>query len=120
MKFLVDENVPQSLLRLLQNEGHDVLDVKKSEHHQKADSALVELATKEDRVILTYDQDFLDTSLSQPSAPKIVVLLRYPDLEKVKQRLAAALENYAIEDSITIITPAFDEVQELPNERSWD
>jgi predicted nuclease of predicted toxin-antitoxin system len=46
MKFLVDINIPQSVIKSLIDEGHDVLDIKKKQLNLK-DSELVQIAKKE-------------------------------------------------------------------------
>jgi hypothetical protein len=108
MKFLVDENVPQTIIKNLRNEGHDVLDVKKSQYHRAADTQLTSIAQRENRIIVTYDQDFLD-DYSHP-VPKIVIRLLYPDLEITWERLKHALNKYPVHKAKITIFIDRDEV----------
>lgn len=57
MKVLADENVERSIVDWLRAHGHDVLWVPET-HAAEADRSLVELARRENRVIVTYDLDF--------------------------------------------------------------
>ncbi len=59
MKFLVDENVPQAVLRHLQHKGHGVVDLKQTEYQGRSDKVVFSFARKQKLILLTYDQDFL-------------------------------------------------------------
>jgi len=72
------------------------------------DAGLVAIARRENRVILTYDQDFLDDY--KDPVPKIVIRLLYPDLGITWERLKQALDKYPIQRSVVTIFPDRDEV----------
>jgi hypothetical protein len=61
MRLLCDENVRGSIVRLLEQEGHDVERVQDVLDVGDPDSAVLEYATDTDRVVLTNDTDFLDS-----------------------------------------------------------
>ncbi|MEK7141819.1 MAG: DUF5615 family PIN-like protein [Patescibacteria group bacterium] len=93
MKFLVDENVPQTIIRYLRVHGHDTTDVKRTVHRSDPDQRLLELAAVEDRILLTFDKDFV-TPVYLPQNAAIVVLhfprVRPADvLPKIEQLLDA-------------------------------
>lgn len=53
MRFLVDENIPVEIVEYLRSLGHDVLDIAVSEHRGATDTNLWQIATAENRVIVT-------------------------------------------------------------------
>lgn len=57
MKFLADENVPQQSVRLLRQSGFDVKSVG-VEFSGVTDEAVLNLAIREKRTILTFDRDY--------------------------------------------------------------
>ncbi|MBV5298672.1 MAG: DUF5615 family PIN-like protein [Rhodoferax sp.] len=64
MKFLVDAQLPQRFCTWLKGAGHDAchtLDLPMA--NRTTDSAIVELAQEQDRVIVTKDDDFVRSRL---------------------------------------------------------
>jgi predicted nuclease of predicted toxin-antitoxin system len=58
VKFLVDENLPPRLAKLLATSGHDTVHVHDLEAASAPDSTIMELAAGENRVIVSADTDF--------------------------------------------------------------
>ncbi|MEK7592185.1 MAG: DUF5615 family PIN-like protein [Patescibacteria group bacterium] len=78
MKFLIDENVPQSLIQYLLSSGYDCLDIKTTPRRGMSDEHVAQWASTEDRIILTYDKDFL---LPQEKAMRVsCIVLRFPGM----------------------------------------
>ena len=57
MKFLADENFPLPSVRILQENGYDVVSVITG-HASISDEEVIELADTTDRTILTFDKDY--------------------------------------------------------------
>jgi len=57
-KLLTDENISPRVVSFLRENGFDVLDVKESSLNGASDHALMELAIKEQRLMVTHDADF--------------------------------------------------------------
>ena len=57
MRFLVDENMSQRVVTLLRDRGHDVVWARES-HRGDPDPNLLELATRQERTLVTFDTDF--------------------------------------------------------------
>ncbi len=57
-KLLMDENIDPSVVIFLQEEGFDVLDVKEQGWKSHQDADLLNIATLQDRIIVTHDEDF--------------------------------------------------------------
>lgn len=73
-RFLANENVPAEIVAWLRGQGHDVLYVTES-FVGAGDPMLLDLARKDMRVVLTFDQDFGELVYHQdaPAAPGVVL-----------------------------------------------
>lgn len=58
MKFLLDESADLPLVAFLQGRGHDVTSVVQNYPRSIADTAVLAIAVREDRVLITNDKDF--------------------------------------------------------------
>ena len=93
MRILADENMPDRTVELLRMAGHDVHFVKET-MPSEADPNVLDVATGENRLLVTQDKDFGDivVNRNQP-APHGVVLFRLhndiPDADRF--RLMAAI-----------------------------
>lgn len=107
MRFLADVNIPQSVIKKLTNLGHDVLDIKKIELSAK-DIRLVQIAKKQQRIILTKDKDFITlTQFPKYQVPTIAIRVRMqkPDLIwKYLKELLANQKEQILKNSLTIVT----------------
>lgn len=77
MRFLVDENLPHSLTRVLRELGHNVLDVVEANLRGTSDEMLWQIAVREKRILITRDLGFSLPNLRPASAG--VILIRIPD-----------------------------------------
>ena len=57
MRFLANENIPPSAIRLLREAGHDVLSIKET-MIGSSDELVLARAVAENRVLVTFDKDF--------------------------------------------------------------
>lgn len=109
MRFLVDENLPFSLVQLLQESGHDIFDVVASPLRGSPDEQLWKLAAREQRILVTKDLDFPLPQI-RPYPPGLV-LIRVPDTftgEQITRLVANALRTTKLKDlegHITVIAP---------------
>lgn len=77
MRFLADESCDFSVVRALRSAGHDVLAV--AELLPSADDTLVlDLALREQRVLLTEDKDFGQLVYANARPSSGVIFIRYP------------------------------------------
>jgi len=70
MRFLVDENVPPSFQRELASRGHDVTSFARGAE----DAEVLRFATRDDRVLITFDADFGEL-VFRDSQPSIGIIL---------------------------------------------
>ncbi len=76
MRVLADENIAEQVIVRLRAAGYDVRWARETDRGE-ADPALLELATRERRTLITYDKDFRDlVHQSHIPAPYGVILFR--------------------------------------------
>lgn len=91
MKFIVDAQLPRRLVRDLALAGHDAvhtLDLPLQ--NRTADSEIIALATKEERVVITKDSDFVTTFLLRHAPPKLLLISTGNITNDALSRLMAA------------------------------
>lgn len=108
MRFLADESCDFSIVRALRAAGHDVLAV--AEISPRADDPnVMELAVRDERILLTEDKDFgqLVYANAQPSGG--VIFIRFP--AGARKTLSTAVLNLIAErreqllGSFVVMTP---------------
>ena len=78
MRFLADENCDSAVIRALRADGHDVLSV--SDISLRAeDSEVINLAVREERILLTEDKDFGQLVYAYGQETLGVIFLRFPN-----------------------------------------
>lgn len=79
MKFLVDENIPQTIIRTLKQKLHTVYDIKIKQKRGSSDESLYQIAFDKRHIILTFDKDFLRKI--SPGKQASVVILHFPKMK---------------------------------------
>jgi predicted nuclease of predicted toxin-antitoxin system len=79
MKFKLDENMPADLATVLRQEGHDATDVEEEGMAGGEDPSVLQAATLEARVLLTFDTDFADIRQYPPGTHGGIVVFRLRD-----------------------------------------
>lgn len=75
MKFLVDAQLPQRLARWLQAEGHEVVHTRDlPEGNRTTDAVINEISLREQRVVVTKDEDFVDLFLLRHQPYKLLLV----------------------------------------------
>lgn len=77
LKFLIDENVGQSIIRYLKENGYDVIVTADRELNGREDRFLLEYAFRENRIIVTNDKDFGYLVYHQNLPARGVILFRF-------------------------------------------
>lgn len=75
MRILADENMDVRVVRGLAEAGHDVLSVREAMPGAD-DSAVLQTAVSQQRIILTHDRDFVTLHRSSNSRHSGIILLR--------------------------------------------
>ena len=74
MRWLIDEDVPVKLLRILTTAGHDAIRVTAA----TPDAAIANQARAEDRILVTLDSDFTNQALYPPERFSILHIRLHP------------------------------------------
>lgn len=78
LRFLLDENVPRSVLRVLKRKGFDAVEVTDLKPAGLRNSEVAELAVKESRFIVTLDSDFLRLRREMLEKLKVIFINVHP------------------------------------------
>lgn len=118
MRFLVDENLPADVARLLESGGHDVLYLPGTSSRGASDEEVWRMAAREVRIIVTRDLDF---PIREAPMPPGVVLVRVPDtftalqIREVVSSFVASERFRQVQGRVTVVSPGRVRVRELPN-----
>jgi predicted nuclease of predicted toxin-antitoxin system len=96
IKFLADENIPPGVNNFLTEKGFNVKAVQELVASGSADSTVIKLAKKEERVLLTFDRHFTNILLYPPHTHSGIIRIRLhpPQLEFILQALDNFLKSY--------------------------
>lgn len=94
MRILADENLPRALVEVLRGRGHDVVWVRIA-RPGASDQSLLRRASKQKRIIVTFDKDFGALTFAADSPRVGVVLIRHSAMEMILMPVlvARALES---------------------------
>jgi predicted nuclease of predicted toxin-antitoxin system len=98
MKFLVDAQLPRRLARELAAAGHDAVHTSDfPAANRTPDKEIVALAMRENRIVVTKDNDFVTSFLLQGTPPKLLLIstgnISNDQLSKLLAANLTALEN---------------------------
>lgn len=79
MRFLLDESAEYRLASFLRNPGHDVTAIAHDYPAGLADTEVLALARREDRILITNDRDFGELIIRQRLAHAGVIFFRLSD-----------------------------------------
>ena len=75
LKFIVDTQLPPKLAKYLRDKGFPTVHTTYFPNgHLLDDSAIIEIAIRDNRIIITKDSDFLDNFLLNGVSPKVLML----------------------------------------------
>jgi predicted nuclease of predicted toxin-antitoxin system len=107
MKILADENVEREIIEALRGAGFDVLSVRES-YTGIPDDEVLQVAEKENAVILTNDKDFGELIFRYSLKSRGVILLRLSSLssaEKINKTIIAIRgHEEELENAFTVVS----------------
>lgn len=75
MKFITDAQLPKSLSDFFKSKGFDSIHtLELPEKNKTNDNQIIELAKKENRIVISKDHDFLDSFLIKSEPPKLIMV----------------------------------------------
>lgn len=96
MKFFFDENFPKKVAGLLNENDHEVIDIRGTENEGITDKEIFKLAQKNKAIFLTTDKDFFHTipfNFTKHSGV-VVIALDQPNSEKILEKIMWLLNNF--------------------------
>jgi predicted nuclease of predicted toxin-antitoxin system len=96
MRFLIDANLPRSIVAALQRFGHDVEFARDIGLGAASDAQIAAHALKHNAAILTRDLDFADIRRYPPEQYRGIIVLRLPDTA-VAQEIVSVMERFLME-----------------------
>jgi predicted nuclease of predicted toxin-antitoxin system len=116
LKILADENVDFRIVKQLREAGITVLTVVESSSGI-SDIQVMELALKNDALILTEDSDFGELVFSYQHKNTGIIFIRYvnENLQKIVKNISVVLAKYgsSLYQKFTVITPGKIRVRDL-------
>jgi len=76
MKFLADENISTKVVNALRNKGIDIKPVKEFAS-SVSDETVLEIANKQNRILITFDNDFAELVFRRKIKVQGVILLKF-------------------------------------------
>ncbi len=119
MKFLADMGISPVVVRWLREMGHDAVHLYEEDLGRLPDSAVLEKARAEGRILLTHDLDFGELLAFSKSAQPSVIVFRIRDMrpQSVQHYLGEILAKHApvLENGIIAsVTERHIRVRKLP------
>jgi predicted nuclease of predicted toxin-antitoxin system len=75
VKFIIDAQLPKSLADFLQSKGYDAIHtIDLPDKNRTKDIQITEIATLEERVIISKDRDFLESFLLSGQPSKLIIV----------------------------------------------
>jgi predicted nuclease of predicted toxin-antitoxin system len=97
MKFLADMGISPRTVAFLRSQGHDAVHLHEQGLDRLEDSAILEKARNEGRVLLTHDLDFGELLAAAGTALPSVVIFRLQNMrpERINDYLETIISRYA-------------------------
>jgi len=108
MKFLVDAQLPRRLARWLQVEGHEAFHTQDlPQGNRTGDTAINELSMREQRAVITKDEDFVDMFVLRHQPYKLLLVstgnISNEELEQLfRNNLEAILKAFETHDFVEL------------------
>ncbi len=121
MEYIADINISPKTIQLLLDNGYRIRRVSDFLKHTASDSSILDLATKENKTIITQDLDFSAILAERSTNKPSIITLRLNDVKslrvaKILQKVLPQIENEVSEGCIAIIEEDRIRVRKLPIE----
>jgi len=120
MKFLLDENVPADIKRMLFRISHEPVTLKDLGKLQLKNGEVAKLSIEEGAILITFDSDFLELKKSLKKLVKVIYIRMHPrDPKKASELLEERFLDECIDkmDKPSIITLDLDELKIIENKK---
>ena len=119
IKLLADENVPPGVVGFLRDRGFDVKEVGEAGTTGASDDAVMALARKEKRVLLTFDKHFANILVYPPNSHHGIIRIRIhpPLIDDIIEALDQLLQKFdlnTIEGSLVVLEREGFRIRRMP------
>jgi predicted nuclease of predicted toxin-antitoxin system len=97
MKIFVDENIPFMTVQELLTLGHDVMDIRGTEHEGIIDKELWKIVQKEKRLLITTDKGFVLTRYEKHHGI-LIIRLKQPNRMKIHNKVMKGISLFKEEN----------------------
>lgn len=105
MKFLADENIDQPVVEKLRSRGLDVSAVEE-EAKGAEDREVLQKAIREERILVTFDDDFSDLEKTHPGVIRITSVAEYGLIVSLVVDLADSFSKQDFENTVVEVSPS--------------
>jgi predicted nuclease of predicted toxin-antitoxin system len=123
LRFLADESCDFAIVRALRAEGYDVLAVSEI-MHRSDDRELIELASREKRILMTEDKDFGWLVFVSHADSAGVILIRFPG--NARRTLAQTVKQLVQEQgkrllgAFVVMQPGHIRISRMTGAETWE
>lgn len=107
MKLLLDQNISYRLVRKIESQFPGTQQLRKIGLDNKPDKEIWDFAKKEGFVLVTFDSDFYDLSLTYGHPPKLIWLktgnMTTKNLEKVLADKVSQIEDFVVDPELNCL-----------------
>ena len=103
MKFVLEENIPFSVMDFLLSKKYEVVHIRQSELRGASDKKISEYAKKEKAILITRDVEMASSLLYPPGAHYSLIVLRLPyyfNHKQIVKFFGEFLDNFDVRDLI--------------------
>jgi len=97
MKIFVDENIPFMTVQELLGLGHDVMDIRGTEHEGITDKELWKIVQKEKRLLISTDKGFVQNRYEKHHGI-LIIRLKQPNRLKIHQKAMKGISLFKEEE----------------------
>ena len=119
IKILLDQGLPRSSVKILKNEGWDIVHTGDLGLSHATDQQLLEYARKEDRIIITLDSDFHTILATEnASSPSVIRVrqerLKSPEFAKLITNIFPKIHDDLINGAMVTVTEDSIRIRRIP------
>jgi predicted nuclease of predicted toxin-antitoxin system len=97
VKVFVDENIPAMTVRELRKLGHEIMDIRGTEHEGMTDEDVWEMVQKNGMLLITTDKGFAQKRHEKHNGI-LIIRLKQPNRLKLHQKVMKAIGRFSEEE----------------------
>jgi predicted nuclease of predicted toxin-antitoxin system len=104
MKIFVDENIPSITVKELRQNGHDIMDIRRTDKEGMTDEDIWKIVQKDRRLLITTDKGFAQKRNEKHNG-MMIIRLKQPNRLKIHKKVMRAMNLFNEEEwpGLTVI-----------------